>query len=117
MALLIPLFILAAFLFFRANPQRRRVQQQRALVDSLQPGTRVVTVAGIVGTVVGVEGDRAALELAPGTIVEFLTASIVRADTEATPDVDLTGEHDDEVHEETDDVPAPEATPGPSEEA
>jgi len=104
MALLIPLFILAAFFLLRANPQRRRAQQQRTVVDSLRPGAKVVTVAGIVGTLVGVEGDRAALELAPGVIVEFLVAAIVRvdADTAATPEVDLTDHHVDADHDGTD---------------
>jgi preprotein translocase subunit YajC len=102
MALLIPLFILAAFFLLRANPQRRRAQQQRTLVDSLRPGTKVVTVAGIVGTLVGVEGDRAAVELAPGVIVEFLVAAIVRVDADiaAVPEVDLTHGHDEPGHDE-----------------
>ena len=80
MIILIPFFLLAAFFLLRANPQRRRVQAQRALLDNLQPGTRVVTVAGVIGTLMGIEGDRAAIEVAPGVVVEFLVAAIVRAD-------------------------------------
>jgi len=103
MALLIPLFIVAAFFLLRANPQRRRVQQQRSLIDALQPGIKVVTVAGIVGTLVGIEGDRAALELAPGVIVEFLVAAIVRVDAEpAGAAVDLTDDHDEPAYDEPD---------------
>ncbi|HVM67644.1 MAG TPA: preprotein translocase subunit YajC [Acidimicrobiales bacterium] len=91
MALLLPLIVLAAFFLFRANPQKRRAQAQRALADSLRPGARVATVAGIIGTVVGVEGDRAALEIAPGVIVEFLLASITRTidDEPVHPDAAL----------------------------
>ena len=62
MALLIPFFILAAFFLLRANPQRRRVQAQKAMIESLRPGAHVVTVAGVIGTVVGVEGDRVAIK-------------------------------------------------------
>src|ERR1700676_4485025 len=78
MALLIPFILLALFFLLRANPQRRRVQAQQAMLAALQPGAHVVTVAGVIGTIVGIEGDRAAIEVAPGVIIEFLVASIVR---------------------------------------
>ena len=78
MIVLIPLFLLAAFFLLRANPQRRRVQAQKALLDGLQPGAKVVTVSGIIGTLMGIEGDRAAIEVAPGVVVEFLVAAIAR---------------------------------------
>jgi preprotein translocase subunit YajC len=97
MIVLIPLFLLAAFFLLRANPQRRRVQAQKALLDGLQPGARVVTVSGIIGTVMGIEGDRAAVEVAPGVVVEFLVAAIVRTIEDAP--VDLT---DDELDAPTD---------------
>jgi preprotein translocase subunit YajC len=114
MALLLPLIVLAAFFLLR-NPQRRRAQAQRAMIDSLQPGVRVATVAGIIGTLVGTEGDRAAIEIAPGVIVEFLLASITRtieepggAQVDAAPHIDALDadahEADDEAaphHEET----------------
>jgi len=86
MLVLIPLLLLAAFFLLRANPQRRRAQAQKALLDGLQPGTRVVTVSGIIGTLMGIEGDRAAIEVAPGVVVEFLLAAIVRTAEEAPVD-------------------------------
>jgi preprotein translocase subunit YajC len=88
MALLLPLIVVAAFFLLRANPQRRRAQAQKALVESLHPGVRVATVAGVIGTLVGTEGDRAAIEIAPGVIVEFLLAAITRTieDPEEPPD-------------------------------
>jgi preprotein translocase subunit YajC len=94
MIILIPFFLLAAFFLLRANPQRRRVQAQRALLDNLRPGTRVVTVAGVIGTLMGIEGDRAAIEVAPGVVVEFLVAAIVRADA---PTIDAPTAADHEV--------------------
>ena len=97
MALLIPFFILAAFFLLRANPQRRRVQAQKAMIESLRPGAHVVTVAGVIGTVVGVEGDRVAIEIAPGVIVEFLLAAVVRTlDDPVPPDDDALASHDDD---------------------
>ena len=93
MIVLIPLFLLAAFFLLRANPQRRRVQAQKALLDGLKPGAKVVTVSGIIGTLMGIEADRAAIEVAPGVVVEFLVAAIVRTVDDAP--VDLT-EHDEQ---------------------
>jgi preprotein translocase subunit YajC len=92
MIVLIPLFLLAAFFLLRANPQRRRVQAQKALIDGLQPGAKVVTVSGIIGTLMGIEGDRAAIEVAPGVVVEFLVAAIARIVEDAP--VDVTGDHE-----------------------
>lgn len=82
MAYLLPLALLAVFLVFRANPQRRRVMSQQALHSQLAPGDKVVTGGGMIGTLVGIEGDRAAVEIAPDVIVEFLLAGIVRRDDE-----------------------------------
>jgi preprotein translocase subunit YajC len=97
MALLIPFFILAAFFLLRANPQRRRVQAQKAMIETLRPGAHVVTVAGVIGTVVGVEGDRVAIEIAPGVIVEFLLAAVVRTiDEPVPPNDDVPASHDDD---------------------
>ena len=97
MALLIPFLIVAAFFVLRANPQRRRVQAQKAMLSNLAPGTRVVTVAGIVGTLVGVEGDRAAIEVAPGVVVEFLVAAIARTDEPAPAADEIAGSGPDDV--------------------
>jgi preprotein translocase subunit YajC len=111
MALLLPLIVIAAYFLLR-NPQRRRAQAQKALLTSLQPGARVATVSGIIGTVVGTEGDRAALEIAPGVIVEFLLAAITRTIEEPMPPDDGAEHHEDafdgaEAHEDAVDEAAP----------
>jgi preprotein translocase subunit YajC len=115
MALLLPLIVLAAYFLLR-NPQRRRAQAQKALLTSLQPGARVATASGIIGTVVGTEGDRAALEIAPGVIVEFLLAAITRTIDEPTPP-DTGADHQDalggaEAHEALDGAEAHDAFDG-----
>jgi len=48
----------------------------------------VATVAGVIGTLVGTEGDRAAIEIAPGVIVEFLLAAITRTIEDPPPPLD-----------------------------
>lgn len=99
MALLLPLIVVAAFFLLRANPQKRRAQAQKAMLESLHPGVRVATVAGVIGTLVGTEGDRAAIEIAPGVIVEFLLAAITRTIEDPEPP-DGIAEHIDGVSSE-----------------
>jgi preprotein translocase subunit YajC len=106
MALLLPLIIVAAFFLLRSNPQRRRAQAQKTLLESLHPGVRVATVAGVIGTLMGVEGDRAAIEIAPGVIVEFLLAAITRTIDEPEVPIDGSLDHHD-VRDAADVLPEP----------
>jgi preprotein translocase subunit YajC len=87
MSALILLLIPLALYFLMIRPQRQRVQAQRSLVNGLGPGDRVVTAGGMVGTLVAMDGEHAAVELAPGVIVEFLAPAIIRrAPDEEGPD-------------------------------
>ena len=53
--------------------QRRQAQRQRlALQQGVQRGDRVVTLGGIVGRVVSVDGDRVRLTVADGVDVELM---------------------------------------------
>jgi preprotein translocase subunit YajC len=77
-AIFIILIPLAVFMLMRANPQRRRVTAQQQMLKELGPGDRVVTASGMIGTLLGIDGDRAAVEAAPGVVLEFLLPAIVR---------------------------------------
>jgi preprotein translocase subunit YajC len=87
MDLLIPFAVVAVFLLLRANPQRQRVMAQRALLNELGAGERVVTASGLIGTVVATDGERTSLEVAPGVVVDFLTPAIVRRYEEPQPEI------------------------------
>jgi preprotein translocase subunit YajC len=67
-----------AFWLLLIRPNQRRRAEQAALVDSLAPGTRIMTTAGVFGTVVGIEEDRMRVEIAPGVVIEMLTAAVGR---------------------------------------
>jgi len=74
------IFILGLSVLFIFVPQwlSRRKRAQR--MASLQPGDRVVTIGGFVGTLVSLdpERERACLRLAEGVEVEVLSAAISR---------------------------------------
>lgn len=71
--LLVP-FVALYFLVLRPAQARNRRTQQ--VVDSLQPGHRVMTTSGLFGTVVGVEGDVVELQVSDGVVLRFARRAI-----------------------------------------
>jgi preprotein translocase subunit YajC len=68
----------AIFYFMLVRPQRRRVQQHRALVDSLSIGDEVVTIGGLFGTITRINDDDVELRVDSSTTLRFLKTSIAR---------------------------------------
>ena len=65
------------FLIIRPSSVRRKAQAQ--LVASLEPGQRIMTTAGVFGTVTALEGERLSVEIAPGVVIEMLSAAVAQA--------------------------------------
>ena len=78
---LFPLVILVlAFVLLIVVPARQRKkiqQQQRALQESLTPGTPVMTTAGLHGTVAALGEGTVDLEIAPGVVVTFARQAVL----------------------------------------
>ncbi len=89
--LLLIMIVIGAFYLLVVRPARNRQKEQQATVSRVAPGARVMTTAGLFGTVTAVEGDQMDLEIAPGVVVRYVTAAVARI---LEPD------------------PAPEGTPG-----
>jgi preprotein translocase subunit YajC len=70
--------IAAAFWLLIIRPASVRRKAQAALAASLAPGQRIMTTAGVFGTVVAVEAERVSLEIAPGVVIEMLAAAIAQ---------------------------------------
>ena len=82
MELIFLLILLALFLlptFFAVRRQQKHQKEILAFQASLAPGKRVVTAAGIHGTVTAVRDTEVDLEIASGTTVTFEKIAIVRA--------------------------------------
>ncbi len=62
--------IVIAFYFLLIRPQQQRQKQQNQMISSLQPGTEIVTIGGIFGTVVAVLEDRLRIRVADGSELE-----------------------------------------------
>jgi preprotein translocase subunit YajC len=68
--------ILVFWLFF-IRPQAKKQKQQKLFIDNLQRGDKVVTIAGIHGTVNKVNEDGTiSLEITPGLSIKMEKSSI-----------------------------------------
>ncbi|MGF7237340.1 MAG: preprotein translocase subunit YajC [Frankia sp.] len=81
--------------FMLSSRRRQRVaQQQRQAV--LEPGSHVITTAGLHGTVVETDGGDVLLEVAPDVVLRFTRAAIARVvPPEETPGADTQGDGED----------------------
>ena len=70
------LIILVFWMFF-IRPQTKKQKEQKKFIEDLQRGTKVVTIAGIHGTVNKVNEDGTiSLEVSPGSYIKMEKASI-----------------------------------------
>ncbi len=75
--MLLPLLLLV-MVFWLFSRQRKQSAQQAKMRSAVQPGQRIMTTAGLFGTVLSVDGDRMKLEIAPGVVVEMVKAAVAR---------------------------------------
>src|SRR5215472_4973114 len=126
--LILILIVVLGFYMLMIRPQQRRRQQVMQQQNSVQPGARVRTTAGMYATVVDVDGDDVVLEVAPGIEVRYMKRAIMDvvsagappedtydADAEQPvedPDGDAEAEHtpDGEVADDTADTAYEKAT-------
>ena len=72
MEVLIPILLLIALTYFvLVRPQRRRQQQQNAMLSDLSVGDEILTAGGVYATVRSIGDDELTVEIAPGTNVKL----------------------------------------------
>jgi len=96
-----------AFWLLLIRPAQRKQKQQQEMVSQLAPGARVMTTAGVLGTIRELGERTTVIEISPGVEMTVLKQAIMR---QATPDEDEF-EYDDE---DDLDAPAPGHDPGPT---
>jgi len=76
--------IVVIFYFLLIRPQQKKQKEQKALVDALKKGDKVVTSSGIWGTVTNLGKDVITLQIADNTKIKIQRDNIarVRADEE-----------------------------------
>jgi preprotein translocase subunit YajC len=96
--------LIVVFWFLLIRPQKRRVEQHRELVESIEMGDEVVTIGGMFGIIRAMDDESVTLETEGGTRLRFVKSAIARR-------VDDTA---DEVDDEADGAPPSENGEGPS---
>ncbi|WP_085902737.1 preprotein translocase subunit YajC [Kiloniella majae] len=96
-ATLFPLvLIFAVFYFLIIRPQSKKMKQQKAMIDAIRRGDKVVTAGGVIGTVAKVkDGGEVQIDIAENvriTVIQSTIASVVSktepADKSANDDKD-----------------------------
>lgn len=105
--LILIVVVFIGFYFLLIRPQRNRQRKVMQQQNTVQPGARVRTTAGMYATVVAVDGDDVVLEIAPGVEARYLKRAImeVLGDGIGAPAEDFadeTGEPEDETAEPED---------------
>ena len=74
--------LIAIFYFMLIRPQKKRMEEHRRLIDSVNPGDQIITMTGLYGTVRTIGDDEVEVDIAPGTTVRLLKSAIGRRVTE-----------------------------------
>lgn len=76
---ILPIVLLVgAFYLLIIRPARARQSQAAAVMSRLEVGKRIMTTAGLFGTVTAVEDDEIELEIAPGVRVRYVKAAVAK---------------------------------------
>lgn len=68
--------IFVIFYFLMIKPQKKKMEQEQKLLDSLQKGDEVFTKAGILGTIYGLTDKVVTLEVSDGVKIKLLRSQV-----------------------------------------
>ena len=66
--------------FLLIRPQRRRMQEQKALASAVEEGDEVMTTSGLYGFVTAIEGEVIWLEIAEGVDIRIARQAVAAPD-------------------------------------
>jgi preprotein translocase subunit YajC len=100
-SLILILVVIVGVYLLMIRPQRRRQQQAQQQKNTVLPGARVRTTAGMYATVVDVDGDDVVLEVAPGVEVRYMRRAVmdVISPGEETPDDSYSDSEDEHAED------------------
>ncbi|MDA7573115.1 preprotein translocase subunit YajC [Candidatus Pelagibacter sp.] len=77
----IPLILIfVIFYFFLIRPQQKKVKEHKAMVENLKRGDKVITSAGIIGTVEKIiDNEKAEIQIAENVKVEVIKSTGIQA--------------------------------------
>jgi preprotein translocase subunit YajC len=75
--------MVAVFYFFMIRPQQKKQKEQKNFLESLKRGDKVVTVGGMHGTVLSIDGNVVLLEADQGVKIKYEKSAISQEQTKA----------------------------------
>jgi preprotein translocase subunit YajC len=79
-------FIIGIFYFMIIRPQQKRQKEREKLLSALKKGDKIVTSAGIYGTVAGLDEKTVLVEVADNIKLKFERGAIASVRSEGTPE-------------------------------
>ncbi len=76
-ALIVIVVLFVLFWLLLVRPQRRRTQEQTALIDSLEEGDEIVSAGGFYAVIKEIEGETLHVEIADGLVVRMARNAVV----------------------------------------
>ena len=77
MSMLLPILgMLAIFYFLLIRPQQKRQKETQKMIGALKNGDKVVTTAGMYGTIAGIKDDMVIVKIADNVKVEMLKSAV-----------------------------------------
>ncbi len=70
--------LIFVFYFMLIRPQKRRVEQHRRLIESIEVGDEIVTIGGLYGSVTAIGEEEIEIEASPGVTLRFAKSAIAR---------------------------------------
>ncbi len=108
MAFLPILILVGLFYLLLIRPQQQRVRAQRAVVSTLSVGDEVITIGGLLGTIVELDDETAVVETTPGVRLRFRRHAISgKVGPEISDDLGADDFDDGDEADESDDTEDP----------
>lgn len=74
---LIPMLAIGVFFYFiMMRPQQKEAKKRKELLNQLKKNDKIVTIGGIIGTIVDLNTDRVTVRVDDGTRIKFVRSSI-----------------------------------------
>ena len=75
--------MVAVFYFFMIRPQQKKQKEQKNFLENLKRGDKVVTIGGMHGTLLSIDGNTVLLEADQGVKIKYEKSAISQEQTKA----------------------------------
>jgi len=70
------LLMILIFYFLLIRPQQKQMKERNEMLKSLKPGDKILTNAGLIGTIVNIKEQEMEVEIAKGVKVNFVKNAV-----------------------------------------